>query len=96
MQLGEEGTEQFAIQTKVNRETIKVQKIHDPFIRNKTAVVLSRWSCLLGLFQRASRTVCIEVIVRGSEGAQRAIMMLDPKQLSLDTNKIQHEREKDK
>jgi hypothetical protein len=86
--LGEQGTEQFTIETEVEGKTIKVQLIHDPFIHSTVVTTLSFWGCFLGLFIPKRRTIRTVIIVRGSEGAQRAIMMLDPEQLSLDTNEI--------
>ena len=90
MILGEQGTEQFTVTTRVDGKTIKLQAIHDPFISNTTMVGISRWGHFLAIF-RPTHTR-IEVIVSGSFGAQRAIMMLDPKQLKLDSEEILDQR----
>ena len=90
-QLGEEGTEQFTVETRVDGTTIRVQPIHDPFINCTTVTRLGAFQCLKAFFGRgvAIRT---EVIVRGSEAAQRAIMTLDPEQLTRETEQILEER----
>lgn len=88
--LGKEGTEQFSVETVVDGRTIKVQPIHDPFIHNTTVVQISRWDHFKAIFRR--REFRIEVTVRGSEGAQRAIMTLNPERLSRDTEEILHQR----
>lgn len=89
--LGENGTEQFTITTSVDGKVIKEQPIHDPFLWNRTVVGLSRWDLFKALFKRQFTTT-VEINVRGTEGVQRAIMMLDPKQLQLETEKILEER----
>lgn len=88
--LGEEGTEQFSVETLVDGRTIKVQPIHDPFIHSTTVVSISRWDHFWAIFRR--REIRVQVFVSSSEGAQRAIMTLDPEQLARDTEEILHER----
>jgi hypothetical protein len=89
-QIGDEGTEQFTVTTRVDGRTIKEQPIHDPFIHNTTVVILSRWDHFLAIFKR--REIRVEVNVWGSEAAQRAIMTLDPVQLSKETEEILEQR----
>jgi hypothetical protein len=81
--LGEDGTEQFTVETRVNGELIRHQEIHDPFICNTTVIygLRAAWVALV-------RGIRVEVVVRGSEGAQRAVMTLDPKKLRVDTEEI--------
>ena len=88
--VGEEGTEQFTVETRVDGKTIKKQPIHDPFIYCMTITFLTRFDHFLAIFRR--REIRVEVIVRGSEGAQRAIMTLDPGQLARDTEEILEQR----
>jgi len=88
--LGEEGTEQFTVETQVDGRTIKVQPVHDPFIHSTTVVSIPRWDHFLAIFKR--REIRVQVAVRASEGAQRAVMTLDPSQLAKDTEEILHER----
>jgi len=85
--LGEDGTEQFTVTTRVDGKTIKEQPIHDPFIHNRTVVRISRWDLFKGMFRRQFE-VKVEVSVRGSEGALRAIMMLDPVALKTESEEI--------
>src|SRR4051812_8361166 len=89
--IGEEGTEQFTINTLVDGKVIRSQPIHDPFIHNTTVIDISRWEHFLSVFM--PKTVKVEVSIRGSEGVQRAIMTLDPEQLAQDTRDILRERE---
>lgn len=89
--LGENGTEQFVIKTRVDGRVIKEQPIHDPFLHSKTVVGISRWDLFKALFKKQFE-VTVEISVRGSEGIQRAIMMLDPKQLEAETAAILDER----
>jgi hypothetical protein len=88
--LGEEGTEQFMVETLVDGKTIKVQPIHDPFIHSTTVVGLSRLDHFLAIFKR--RTIKVQVHVQATQGAQRAIMTLDPYKLQHDTDEILEER----
>jgi hypothetical protein len=88
--LGDEGTEQFTVETILDGESIGVQKIHDPFIFNETVIMLSRWDCFLSIFRR--RRICVEVHIQGSLGAQRAIMTLDPERMARDTEEILEQR----
>jgi hypothetical protein len=74
--LGETGTEQFTVATRINGELIKAQPIHDPFVR--TSVRLHgfghAWRALFG-------GIKVEVAVDGSHGAQATIMTLNPREL---------------
>lgn len=81
--LGEAGTEQFTITTTVNGEKIRTQAIHDPFIRCHTTLRGFRhaWNAL-------TRGIEVVVFVNGTEGAQRAIMTLNPRQLHEDSEQI--------
>lgn len=88
--LGEEGTEQFTAETWVNGKQIGFQKIHDPFAH--TVVKIGWRECLVGLF----RGLKVEVGIRGSEGAQRAIMTLNPKVLEFETAQILEERRRNR
>jgi|SRR5579872_1578860 len=85
--LGETGTEQFSVVTRVNEEKIGEHKIHDPFVR--TVVILRgfkwAWKALFG-------GLTIQVSVNSSEGASRAIMTLNPHQLQAETEKMLEER----
>ena len=85
--LGENGTEQFTIETRQDGKLIRSQAIHDPFLHSTTTIAISRWDLFKALFRKQFVTK-IEVSVRGSEGVQRAIMMLDPKQLQAETEQI--------
>ena len=89
--LGENGTEQFTITTRVDGKVIKEQPIHDPFLFNKTVVGISRWDLFKALFRRQFE-VKVETSVHGTEGVTRAIMMLDPEKLEAETNSILEER----
>ena len=89
--LGETGTEQFTITTKVDGKIIKAQPIHDPFLFNKTVVGISRWDLVRALF-RKQFTVTVETSVEGTQGIQRAIMMLDPEVLTKETDAILEDR----
>jgi len=89
--LGETGTEQFTITTKVNGKVIKKQPIHDPFLYNKTVVGISRWGLFKALFRRQFE-VKVEVSVHGTEGVTRAVMMLDPAKLEAETKLMLEER----
>lgn len=86
--LGEEGTEQFTVVVETDGKAVATQSIHDPFIHTEVVTVLSRWACFLGLFMQRRRTTVTRVAVHGSKGAERAIMTLDPVQLSRDTKEI--------
>ena len=88
--IGEEGTEQFTVEILVDGKTIMVQPIHDPFIHSTTVVGITRWDHFLAIFRR--RDIRVQVVVRSSEGAQRAIMTMDPRQLAMDTEEILEQR----
>jgi hypothetical protein len=83
MHLGEEGTEQFTVTTRVNDEIIKEQPIHDPFLY--TTVTLRGWKHAWNLLRGGIR---VSVSVSGSHGAMRAIMSLDPHKLNEDTQQF--------
>lgn len=85
------GKEQFAIATRVDGELIKEQPIHDPFIYNKTIIGISRWDLFKAIFRKQFE-IKVEVTVRGSEGVQRAIMMLEPEALEAETIAILEDR----
>lgn len=89
--LGEDGTEQFTVSTRVDGKLLREQSIHDPFIHNKTVIGISRWDLFKGMF-RSQFEVKVEVSIRGSEGVMRAIMTLDPVQLKAETESILAER----
>jgi hypothetical protein len=74
--LGEEGTEQFTVSTRVNGELIKAQPIHDPFVRTSVRLrgIGHAWRALFG-------GIKVEVAVDGSHGAQSAIMTMNPREL---------------
>ena len=81
--LGEEGTEQFTVTTRANEKVIGQQSIHDPFIRStiKLRGFEWAWKALFG-------GIKIQVSVDATEGAQRAIMTLNPLTLAEETEKI--------
>lgn len=89
--LGEDGTEQFKIKTRVDGALIKEQLLHDPFLHSKTVVGISRWDLLKAVF-RKQFSVTVEMSVSGSEGVQRAIMMLDPVLLAKETETMLEDR----
>lgn len=89
--LGANGTEQFTIITRVDGKVIQEKPIHDPFLHNKTVVGVSRWDLFKAMF-RKQYTVTVEVSVRGTEGVQRAIMMLDPVELGRETATMLEDR----
>ena len=86
--LGEKGTEQFRIETRLNGEKVGDQAIHDPFIFSRITI---GWQDLLKclLFRRKA---VVEVRLTGTEGAQRRIMMLDPAELQHETEVILEQR----
>jgi hypothetical protein len=87
MYLGEEGTEQFELTTRVNGVEIRRLKIHDPF--HCTRVVMRGWK---HAWNALTKGIEVQVSVNGSEGAQRAIMTLDPHALTQETRNILIER----
>lgn len=87
MHLGEDGTEQFELTTRVNGEVIYKRKIHDPF--HCTRVVMKGWK---HAWSALTKGIEVQVSVDGSEGAQRAIMTLDPYALDQETRNILIER----
>ncbi len=89
--IGSEGTEQFTVTTWQNGKLMREQEIHDPFIRSTVVIQASRWDLFKALFQR-QHEMRIEIHVNGTEGAQRAIMTLDPAQLQRDTEEILEQR----
>lgn len=80
--LGEEGTEQFHVVTRVDGEIVKQQPIHDPFVHDTVINVRSRWSSFLGIFLLRHRRVKVETSVRGTMAAQRRIMTMDPVEMA--------------
>lgn len=89
--LGQNGTEQFTIETWQDGKLIRSQAIHDPFLHSKTTIAISRWDLFKAMFRKQFITT-IEVSVHGTEGVQRAIMTLDPEQLEKETQKMLEER----
>lgn len=89
--LGEEGTEQFTVTTHHDGNMIAAKHIHDPFITCTTLIRISRWDLLKALFKRQYETR-IQVHVSATEGAQRAIMTMNPEALEMDTKEIIEQR----
>lgn len=85
-QIGDTDTEQFNVETLVNGETVRLTRIHDPFIHTTVVTKLSRWDHFKGIFRPPETKT--QVVVRASEGAQRAIMTMDPVQLARDSEDI--------
>lgn len=85
--LGEPNTEQFTVTTYLDEKRLNEQAVHDPFAR--TTVVISRWDLLKAAWRGKLK---VQVRVDGSQGAQRAIMTLNPYQLEKDTSEILDER----
>jgi hypothetical protein len=89
--LGENGTEQFSVVTRVDGKVVGEQLVHDPFISNTTVIGISRWDLFKSLFKKQFEIkVCVSVA--GSFGVQRAIMRLDPVALTEETKMIMEER----
>lgn len=88
--LGEKGTEQFAVETRVDGLMVRKQLVHDPFIHNKTVIWISRWDHFKAIFKK--RVITVEIALRGSEGAMRTIMMMNPVKLDFDTKEILEQR----
>lgn len=88
--IGEEGTEQFTVSTRVNGDLLAEQKIHDPFIHTTVKHTLSRWGHFKQVFK--PKAITINIAVDGSHGAVRAIMNLDPVQLQQDSEEFLRER----
>lgn len=86
MHIGEEGTEQFTITTRLDGKIVGEQKIHDPFHHTKVVMVLDRWSSFRNIFR--PKQMVVTVALNGTEGAIRAIMMLDPAKLGEETAEI--------
>jgi hypothetical protein len=79
--IGEQGTEQFTITTRVNGELLREQKIHDPFAH--TTITLKGWG---HAWRALLHGIRISVVIGGTHGAQRAVMGLDPEKMKEDTN----------
>jgi len=81
--LGDTGTEQFVIETLVNGELIREQRIHDPFLHSTTFLrgFKHAWRALFG-------GIKVTVRVSGTEGVIRAVMTLDPEKLQAETDTI--------
>ncbi len=73
VRLGEPGTEQFEIETRVNDVRVHKMKMHDPFVRTTTTLhgIGCAWRCLFGGLR-------VTTFVHGSHGAMRDVMNLDP------------------
>lgn len=84
VRLGEEGTEQFEVITHVDRREVMRQKIHDPFAHTTVMVGLTRLDHFCAIFRK--RQIRVEVSIQGSQGAQQAIMTLDPTALAIATD----------
>jgi len=82
MHLGETGTEQFTVTTRVDGKLIGQHSVHDPFIRTTVTLrgLRHAWRALFGFK--------VQVSLDASEGAQRAIMTLDPYKLAKETELI--------
>lgn len=87
--LGEPNTEQFTVTTFLNDRQVSQQKIHDPF--GRTTLIIGWLDLLKSLFQGRAK---VQFGLHGSEGAQRAIMTLNPYELEKSTNEILDERRK--
>jgi len=92
MPLGEAGTEQFTVETAIDGRFNSSQKIHDPFVHTTVALVLDRWSSLKNLLRPTP--IKVSVCVRGTDAAQRRIMMLNPEELQAEDAEIQRTRQK--
>lgn len=80
--LGEEGTEQFTIETEVDGESIgKPQPIHDPFVSHTVKNERGWWSQFLGLFLVKHRRLSVVVRICGTQAAQARIMTMNPFEL---------------
>jgi hypothetical protein len=90
--LGEAGTEQFTITTRRDGKQISAQKIHDPFIRTTITICVSRWDLFKGLFAKQYKAV-LQVNVDASDGMMRTIMMLDPAEIELETQRMKQNRQ---
>jgi hypothetical protein len=89
--LGEDKTEQFIVTTEVDGKVIREERVHDPFIYNTTHILISRWDLFKALFRKQFE-IKVQVSVRGSFGAERAIMMLDPSILEEESKIIADQR----
>ncbi len=66
--LGEAGTEQFTITTYQDGKQIRLQKIHDPFIRCTVGIAMSRWDLFKAMFRKQFETkinVCVDAMETG-------------------------------
>lgn len=88
--IGEEGTEQFTVTTRVNGKLVAEQPIHDPFLHTRITHRLSRWDAFKHLI--FPKPMVFEVSVDGSEGIQRVIMALDPIEIQKETDEIREAR----
>jgi hypothetical protein len=77
--LGEEGTEQFTVETLLDGKQIALQKLHDPFTSTTVTIGFRRWETIKQLL-RPSLTK-VQVIVRGSPSATARIMTMDPREM---------------
>jgi hypothetical protein len=88
--IGEAGTEQFVLTTRVDGKLVSTQPLHDPFMRTTIKTGLSRWDHFKNVFR--PKPIVTEVMLDGSEGVVRAIMTMDPHILQVDTEMILEER----
>jgi hypothetical protein len=86
-----DGPEQFRIVVKKDGEVIHDIPIHDPFLHSKTVIGISRWDLFKAMFKKQFE-IKISMTVSATEGAQRAIMMLDVAQLEASTKEILEDR----
>jgi hypothetical protein len=86
LSLGEHGSEQFTVETRVDGKQIRLQEVHDPFAH--TTVKLKGWR---HAWNALVHGITINVNIGGTHGAMRAVMTLDPEKLQQDTE--EHLRE---
>jgi len=83
--LGEPGTEQFTVTTKLEGRIIGEQKIHDPFVNTRIVIC---WRDLLKALLRFT-SLEVSVHVHGSRGGVSSVMMLDPFELQRQTEELE-------
>lgn len=81
--IGEAGTEQFHITTRVDGVVIGEQEIHDPFVHTtvKLRGLRHAWNALV-------RGIKVNIHLSGTHGAEAAVMSLDPHDLQERTEKF--------
>lgn len=74
--LGDEGTEQFTVTTRVNGKVIGEQEIHDPFAHTTVTLrgIGHAWRALF-------RGIKVQVDIGGTHRAISAVMQLDPNKM---------------